>query len=113
MVALLVLTNHKLIQDIGHCKITHEEALKKITSIRNDIKRIDDLSEFNQNQVNLINALFIVDEIFTGGFKLHKMIDGKCKLLKSKSDQKESYLVRHKNLIQKCLNNKLKIKKRK
>ena len=99
MVALLVLRNHKLIQDIGHCKITHEEALKKITSIRNDIKRIDDLSEFNQNQVNLINALFIVDEIFTGGFKLHKMIDGKCKLLKSKSDQKESYLVRHKSLI--------------
>ena len=99
MVALLVLTNHKLIQDIGHCKITHEEALKKITSIRNDIKRIDDLSEFNQNQVNLINALFIVDEIFTGGFKLHKMIDGKCKLLKSKSDQKESYLVRRKSLI--------------
>ena len=99
MVDLLVLTNHKLIQDIGHCKITHEEALKKITSIRNDIKRIDDLSEFNQNQVNLINALFIVDEIFTGGFKLHKMIDGKCKLLKSKSDQKESYLVRRKSLI--------------
>ena len=99
MVALLVLTNHKLIQDIGHCKITHEEALKKITSIRNDIKRIDDLSEFNQNQVNLINALFIVDEIVTGEFKLHKMIDGKCKLLKSKSDKKESYLVRHKSLI--------------
>ena len=99
MVALLVLTNHKLIQDIGHCKITHEEALKKITSIRNDIKRIDDLSEFNQNQVNLINALFIVDEIVTGEFKLHKMIDVKCKLLKSKSDQKESYLVRHKSLI--------------
>ena len=36
-------------QDIAHGKITYEEALKRIAIIRNDIKRIDDLNEFNQN----------------------------------------------------------------
>ena len=37
----------------------------------------------------MLNALFIKDEIFTGKFKWYKISDGKCKLLKSKSDQKE------------------------
>ena len=32
---------NKLIPDIEHSKITHEEALKIITDIRNNIKRLD------------------------------------------------------------------------
>ena len=43
--------SHRLIQGIGHGEITYEEALKKIASIRNDIERIVNLHEFNQNQV--------------------------------------------------------------
>ena len=43
--------SYKLIQDIQHGKITHEEALRKVTNIHNDIKRLDDLDSFNDNQV--------------------------------------------------------------
>ena len=57
--------SYKLIQDIEHSKITHEKALKMITDIRNDIKRINDLVDFNEN---------------------HKIIDSKYKLLRSKSN---------------------------
>ena len=40
--------SHRLIQDIEQGETSYEEALKRITSIRNDIKRIDNLNEFNQ-----------------------------------------------------------------
>ena len=76
--------SRRLIQDIDHGKITHEETLKKIANIRNDIERIGNLDEFNQNQVNVLNALFMVDECFTGEFKWYKISDGKYKILKSK-----------------------------
>ena len=36
----------------------------------------------------MINALFMVDETFTGDFKQYKIIDGEYKLLKSKCDKK-------------------------
>ena len=72
----------KLIQDIKHSKITHEEALKTITNIRNNIKRINDLNEFNSNQVKLLNALFMVDEHFAGEFKWYKLSDTGYTLLR-------------------------------
>ena len=50
---------------IEHSKITHEEALKIITDIRNSIKRINDLDDFNQDQVKVLNVLFMVDETVT------------------------------------------------
>ena len=74
--------------------------MKKIANIHNDIKRIDNLDEFNQNQVNVLNSPLIVDEIFTGEFKWYKMSDGKYKLLKSKSDQKASDIVERKSDIE-------------
>ena len=67
--------SYKLIQDIEHSKIIYEEALKIITDIGNNIKRLDDLYEFNSNQVKVLNALFMVDEIFTGEFKWYKLSD--------------------------------------
>ena len=60
--------SYKLIQDIEHSNITHEEALKIIIDIRNNNKRFIDLYEFNPNQVKVLNALFMVNEIFTGEF---------------------------------------------
>ena len=76
--------SYKLIQDIEHSKITHEKALKMITDIRNDIKRIIDLVDFNENQVKVLNSLFIRDKTFTRELKWHKIIDSKYKLLRSK-----------------------------
>ena len=55
--------SYKLIQDIEHVAITHEKALKIITDIHNDVKRLDDLDKFNPNQITVLNALFIVDGI--------------------------------------------------
>ena len=78
--------SYKLIQDIEHSKITHEKALKMITDIRNDIKRINDLVDFNENQVKVLNSLFIVDKVFTRELKWYKIIDSKYKLLRSKSN---------------------------
>ena len=43
--------SHRLIQDIEQGETSYEEALKRITSIRNDIKRIDNLNEFNQTKL--------------------------------------------------------------
>ena len=57
-----------------------------ITDIRNDIKRINDLVDFNENQVKVLNSLFIVDKIFTRELKWYKIIDSKYKLLRSKSN---------------------------
>ena len=98
-VPISVNESRRLIQDIDHGKITHEETLKKIANIRNDIERIGNLDEFNQNQVNVLNALFMVDECFTGEFKWYKISDGKYKILKSKSDQKESDIAEQKSDI--------------
>ena len=69
---------------IEHSKITHEEALKIITDIRNSIKRINDLDDFNQDQVKVLNVLFMVDETVTRKCKWYKLTDGKYKLLKPK-----------------------------
>ena len=89
--------SYKLIQDIEHSKITHETSLKMITDIRNNIKRLDDLDEFNSDQVKVINALFMLDEIFTEMFKWYKLSDTGYTLLRSKSDKKESDIVKQKS----------------
>ena len=81
---------YKLVQDIDHSKITRKQALKIITNVRDNIKRLSDLNEFNPNQVNVINTLFMVDEIFNGEFKWYKLSDDEYILLRSKSYQKES-----------------------
>ena len=64
--------SYKLIQDIWHSKITHEEALKKITSIRDDIDKIISQETLILNQVKVLGMFFMVNEIFTGQIKLVK-----------------------------------------
>ena len=64
--------SNKLLHDIKHGQINHEEALKKMTNIRGDIKRFDNLNSYNQNQAQVLNTLFMVDEIFPGKLKTLK-----------------------------------------
>ena len=52
------------------------------------ILRLDDLDDFNENLVKVLNALFIVDEIFTGELKWYKLTDSGYVLLRSKSNKK-------------------------
>ena len=51
--------SYHLIQDRENGKITHKEALKEIFKIRNDIERLNKLKEINQNQVDMLNILFM------------------------------------------------------
>ena len=55
----------KLLQDIKYGEITFEEALKKITNVRGDIKMLVKLNSFSQNQIKMLYILFMVDEMFT------------------------------------------------
>ena len=103
--------SYKLIQDIEHRKITHEEALEIITHICYDIKRINDLDDFNENQLKVVNDFFMVDKMVTGELNWDKLTDGGYKLLRSKIYQKESDKAEQKSDIE-VLNIKLKTKKR-
>ena len=47
-------------------KITYKEASKIIENIRRDINEIISMQSINPNQINEINTLFMVNEIFTG-----------------------------------------------
>ena len=58
--------SNQLIQDIGHSHVTYEEALKRITIIHRDIDTILSQKRLNLNQVEVVNILFMVDEIFNG-----------------------------------------------
>ena len=78
--------SYRLIQDIVQGKITYEEPLKTITSIRDDIARLYDLDDFNENQVKVVNALFMIDEIFTRELKWYKLTDKGYILLRSKNN---------------------------
>ena len=57
--------SNKLLHDIGHSKITYEEALKRTENVRNDINKIISMS-LNQNQIIVLNIIFMVNHFFTG-----------------------------------------------
>ena len=83
--------SYKLIQDIEHSNINHKEALKIMTDIGKNIERLDDLNEFNLNQVKVLNALFMVDKIFTGETKVFRENNkGEFYLFESKSNDSDN-----------------------
>ena len=80
----------KLLQDIEHSKITCEEALNRINNIRSDIKKIIDKDSLYPNQVNVVNILFMVDEIFTGKIEsLEANGEGNLEVFEEKSDREK------------------------
>ena len=96
-VKLLILTyQNKLLHEIENSQITYGEALKRIENIRSDINKLISMQSLNLNQINLLNILFKVDEIFTwkgesvgvnekGNFEIFKEKSNKEK---QKSDEK-------------------------
>ena len=58
--------SNKLLYEIEYSQITYEEALKRIENIRSDINKFLSEQSINLNQVNVLNILFMVNEIFTG-----------------------------------------------
>ena len=56
----------KLLYEIENSQITYEEALKRIENICSDINKLVSVQSINLNHVNVLNILFMVNEIFTG-----------------------------------------------
>ena len=77
--------SNKLLQTIKHSSITYEEALKKIDNIREDIKTIINLKSLNPTQIDVINILYMVDEIFTGKIKILKGNNGVLEIFEETS----------------------------
>ena len=83
--------SNKLLQDIEHSKITYEEALKSINNIHTDIRKIINRESLNPNQVEVINILFMVDEIFTGEIKSVKANnEGILEIFKESDEQPDN-----------------------
>ena len=55
------------------------------------------MDDFNENQVKVLNALFMVDEIFTRELKKYILTDDGYKLLRSKSNKKKSDIAERKS----------------
>ena len=58
--------SNKLLHEIENSQITYDKALKRIENIRSDINKIISMQSLNLNQINVLNTLFMVNEIFTG-----------------------------------------------
>ena len=83
--------SNKLLEDIEHSKITYEEALKSINNIRTDIRKIINKESLIPNQVEVINILFMVDEIFTGEIKSVKANnEGILEIFKESDEQPDN-----------------------
>ena len=57
--------SNKLLNEIENSQITYEEALKIIRNIRRDINKLVSAQGINPNQINVLDILFLVNEIFT------------------------------------------------
>ena len=71
-------------------QITYEEALKGIENIRGDINKLVNAQSINLNQVNVLNILFMVNEIFTGESESVGVSEkGDFEFFKEKSDKEK------------------------
>ena len=58
--------SNKLLHEIENSRITYEQALKRIKSIRSGSDKLVNAQSININQVNVLSILFTVNEISTG-----------------------------------------------
>ena len=70
-----LIESNKLLHDITDSNTTYEEALKRITNIRDNITTIINQKILNLNQTEVVNTFFMVDEAFTGKTKMVKEDD--------------------------------------
>ena len=80
----------KLLHEIENSQITYEEALKRIENIHNYINKIINMQSLNSNQVNVLNILFMVNEIFTGESESVRVNEkGDIEIFKEKLDKEK------------------------
>ena len=59
--------------------------MKKIANICEDIKTIINQESLNPNEIDVINILYVVDEIFTGKIKILKGNNGTVEIFEETS----------------------------
>ena len=82
--------SNKLIHEIGNSPIIYKKALKRIENIRSHINKMITMQSLNSDQINLLNILFMVNEIFTGeseSVEVNK--EGNFKVFKEKLDKEK------------------------
>ena len=80
--------SNKLLHKIENSQITYEEALKGIENNRSDINKLVSVQSINLNQVNVLNIIFMVTEIFTEGSESVGVNEkGYFDIFKEKSDK--------------------------
>ena len=82
--------SNKLLHEIENSQITYDKALKRIENIRSDINKIISMQSLNLNQINVLNTLFMVNEIFTGeseSVEVNK--EDNLEVFKEKSDKEK------------------------
>ena len=93
--------------EIENSQITDEEALKRIENIHSDINKIISMQSLNLNQVNLLNILSMVNEIFTGeseSIEVNK--EGNFEVFKENRKKNNKNLMKNQilQILQICLN---------
>ena len=71
---IIIIESDKLLYEIENSQIIYEEALKRIEDIRSDINRIVSVQSINSNQANVLNILFILDEILLEKVRVLKLM---------------------------------------
>ena len=82
--------SNKLLHEIENSQFTYEEALKRIKNICSDINKHISMQSLNLNQINVLNTLFMVNEIFTGeseGVQVNK--EGNFEIFKETLDKEK------------------------
>ena len=80
----------KLLHEIENSQITYEEALKIIENIRSDINRLVSAQSVNSNQVNALNIILMINEIFTGESESVRVNEkGDIEIFKEKLDKEK------------------------
>ena len=88
--AININLSNKLLHEIENSQITYGEALKRIENIRSDINKLISMQSLNLNQINLLNILFKVDEIFTWkGESVGVNEKGNLEIFKEKSNKEK------------------------
>ena len=58
--------SNKLLHEIENSQISYEEVLKRMENVRSHINKLISMQSLKLNQINVLNTLFMVNEIFTG-----------------------------------------------
>ena len=58
--------SNKLLREIENSQISYEEVLKRMENVRSHINKLISMQSLKLNQINVLNTLFMVNEIFTG-----------------------------------------------